>query len=90
MEQAEVNARIERLDDAEIATLMQRGRAFHRLGMPAPIAAAWADRLALRDQEQETRVFCPECKHLKTSGLCAKGALSSRNHLLTCHLFKAV
>jgi hypothetical protein len=85
--QADLNGRIKPLNDAEIALLMKRGRHFQASGMPSRFAAAWADRLALRDQEADDRTFCMECVCMKRDR-CIANQIFSRDALLRCDQFQ--
>ena len=47
---------------------------------------AWADRLALRDQERDDRCACIECKHLSGTS-CRGGEAYIPNLLIRCKRF---
>ncbi len=49
------------MNGAELETFMQRTRQFIQLGVTADSADAIADRLVIRDREQDDRRTCLEC-----------------------------
>jgi hypothetical protein len=70
MDQAAVNAEMQRWTEAEISRFQFREALFIRRGMSASAAETLADRLALRDQHRDERRVCIECEHLQRSGHC--------------------
>lgn len=70
MKQADINARMLPWGDREIARFIARVALFVRRGWAEAKAEAWADRLALRDQERDDRRSCVECSHLQQTGGC--------------------
>lgn len=74
MNQAEVNARMQRWGDREISRFVFREALFRRRGLSSSEAETLADRLALRDQERDDRRVCDECAHLQRDGGCFAAA----------------
>lgn len=72
--QAEINRRMWRWGDAEIARFTKRVALFRRRGLSESQAERVADRLALRDQERDERHLCIECANLTGGGNCAAAA----------------
>lgn len=70
MNQAAVNAEMQRWTEAEMTRFMFRESLFIRRGLSASEAETLADRLALRDQHRDERRVCLECEHLQRSGHC--------------------
>jgi hypothetical protein len=68
--QAQVNARMQPWGDREISRFIFREALFRRRGLTATEAEAWADRLALRDQDRDDRRLCLECQHIRPQGRC--------------------
>ena len=58
-------------DDAEVAVFTERVLRFVRRGVAAADADDLAERLTLRDREQDDHRLCLECVHLKANGRCA-------------------
>lgn len=94
MDQATINARMEPWGDAQIRRFTYRLGLFQRRGWPEALAEAFADRLALRDQDKDDRRACIECKHLQRDGGCfaavqgwLKG-VSARHHPVADVLFR--
>jgi hypothetical protein len=61
-------------DNAEIEVFTTRVLRFMRLGTAAEVADDLAERLTLRDREQDDRHLCLECANLMASGRCAVAA----------------
>ena len=78
MNQGEINAALVALSDREIGRFLYRVALFQRRGCSEARAEAFADRLALRDQQRDDRRMCIECSHLQQRGTCfaaASGAM---------------
>ena len=58
-------------DDAEISTFTTRVLKFVARGIDPTDADDLAERLTLRDRDQDDRRMCVECVHLKANGRCA-------------------
>lgn len=58
------------MNNAEIDTLAARLARFTDRGVTVGDAECLADRLALRDREQDERAVCLECTHLQRAGRC--------------------
>ena len=52
-------------DDAEIARLLDRRGRLMRWGWAEPDAENLAERLTLRDREDDERVSCTDCRHYR-------------------------
>lgn len=70
--QARINAQMLCWGDREITRFQFRVRLFAERGLSAGQAEAWADALALRDQQLDDRRSCIECRHYVHSWRCAK------------------
>jgi hypothetical protein len=57
------------MNTAEIKTFTARLLRFTSKGLPAPGSEALADKLVIRDREQDDRVICLECMHLGGYGV---------------------
>ncbi len=62
--QAEINKALQPLGAAEIKRWQIRQRRLIELGLTEQDAERWCDRLALRDQQQDSLRACVECEHL--------------------------
>lgn len=60
--------------DKEIARFEKRVALFIRRGWDNNKAETWADRMAERDAEHDTRRCCIECAKLQRNGGCAAAA----------------
>lgn len=58
------------MNSAEIGIFMARLARFTGKGATQAAAESLADRLVIRDREQDDRVLCLECSHLQRSGRC--------------------
>ena len=61
-------------DDAEIETFTARVLMFMRRGSKPSAADELAERLTLRDREQDDRRLCLECSNLSDTGRCIAAA----------------
>lgn len=85
--QADVNGRMAAWQEREIKRFEIRLAMFTGLRkLPPGVAEAWADRLALRDQERDDRRACIECKHLSGT-ICRGGETYIPNLLIRCKRF---
>lgn len=74
LSQSEINAQMLPWTDREFTRFAFRQALLTRRGMGPDEAEAWADRLALRDQQRDDRRLCIECTHLQRSGGCFAAA----------------
>lgn len=72
-------------DDTEIATFTRRVVLFVQRGLLPGRADALAERLVLRDREQDTRRHCAECMHWRRTGCHAGGPVDV---LMRCGAFE--
>ncbi len=74
--------------DAEINRFELRRAMFVRRGQSLADAEALGDRLALRDQEQDDRRMCIECRHMQHDGRCVVLSIPTvKTTLQRCHAF---
>lgn len=99
MEQADINRAMRPWADDEIVRFSRRVPMFIRRGLIPSEAEQLADRLALRDQEKDTRRMCIECDRLQQDDGCfalkqgwiegaSKFARPIKTVLLRCQSFK--
>jgi hypothetical protein len=97
--QAEINAAMLPWGDAEFRRFAYRVGLFGRRGLADEAAEQVADRLALRDQQQDDRRMCIECVNIQRPGTChaaAAGLIPGMRRdgqvlktvLQRCHQFK--
>ena len=87
MRQGDINAQLQSLADAEIKRMVFRLHIFGKRGLSQFHAEALADRLALRDQDRDTRRVCAECGNYIHEFKCAKRQAVLMDTLQRCPAF---